>query len=203
MIQDPRKKGFTLVEIIVTVAILTIIMIAVGTFQYNVLSYNRSSAVSITNADEAQSIIKVMAKELRSMSPSSNGAYPIVAAATSTVTFYADVDGDGTKEQIRYYIASTTVYRGLIKPTGSPLAYTGSETRKILATGIRNATSSPVFEYFDGTYAGTSTPMTYPLTITSIRLIRTNLTIDTDVNKVPVWRTFSTQVGLRNLKDNL
>ena len=196
-------RAFTLVEIITVVALLGIIMIAVSTFQYNVLTYNRASEVSLTNAEEAQSLIKVMAKELRSMEASSNGAYPISVAATSTITFFADVDGDGTKEQIRYYIGTTTVRRGVIKPTGSPLAYTGGESLRTLATGIRNASSSPLFEYFDNTYEGTSSPMTYPLTVTSIRLIRVSLTIDTDLSKIPVLKTFTTQVGLRNLKDNL
>ena len=137
------------------------------------------------------------------MQPSANGAYPIASASTSTITFFSDVDADSIEDQVRYYIASTTVYKGVIKPTGSPLTYSGSETTKILATGIRNSSSTPVFEYYDSNYAGTSSPMTYPLTITSIRLIKINLTIDTDVNKAPIWRTFSTQVGLRNLKDNL
>lgn len=195
--------GFTLAEIITAVAILSVIMVAVSAFQYNVITYNRSAAVSLTNAQEAQAIVKTIAKELRAMQPSVNGAYPIATAGTSTITFFSDVDGDGNEEQVRYYIASTTVYRGIIKPTGAPLGYTTSETTKILATGIRNSSTTPVFEYFGSTYAGTSSPMTYPLTITNIRLVKVNLTIDTDPNKAPILRTYTTQVGLRNLKDNL
>lgn len=197
------NSGFTLAEIITAVAILSLIMVAVSTFQYNVLSYNRSAQVSLTNAQEAQSLIKTVAKELRAMQQSANGAYPIAVAATSTITFFSDTDRDGTEEQVRYYLASSTLYRGIIKPSGSPLAYTGSESTKILATGLRNSSSTPVFEYFDSTYAGTSSPMTYPLTLTSIRLVKVNLTIDTDPNKAPVLRTFTTQTVLRNLKDNL
>lgn len=197
------NSGFTLAEIITAVAILSLIMVAVSTFQYNVLSYNRSTQVSLTNAQEAQSLIKTISKELRAMQQSANGAYPIATAATSTITFFSDADRDGTEEQVRYYLASSTLYRGIIKPSGSPLAYTGSESTKILATGLRNSSSTPVFEYFDSTYAGTSSPMTYPLTLTSIRLVKVNLTIDTDPNKAPVLRTFTTQTVLRNLKDNL
>jgi len=198
-----HSSGFTLAEVITSVAILTVIMGAVSLFQYNVLTYNRSSAVSLTNAQEAQAIIKVIAKELRATQPSANGAYPIASAGTSTITFFSDVDGDGAEEQVRYYLTGTTVYRGTIKPSGSPLVYTAAESTKILATGIRNASTSPLFEYFDSTYAGTSSPMTYPLTTTAIRLVKINLTIDTDMNKAPILRTYTTQVGLRNLKDNL
>jgi prepilin-type N-terminal cleavage/methylation domain-containing protein len=202
------KQAFTLVEVVVSISILVIVMVAVSAFQYDVLNYNRSSATTLTNTQEAQSMIKVMAKEIRSMSPSSNGAYPILSAGTSTVTFFADVDADGTKELIHYYIGTTTttintIYRGSIKPSGSPLTYSGVESKKILATGIRNSSSTPLFEYFGSAYTGTSTAMTYPLAITTIRLVKINITIDTDPSKIPVLKTFTTQVSLRNLKDNL
>ncbi len=202
------KRAFTIVEVVVSISILVIIMAAVSSFQYDVLNYNRSSATTLTNIQEAQSMIKVMAKEIRSMSPSSNGAYPILSAGTSTITFFADVDADGTKELIHYYIGTTTatrntIYRGSIKPSGSPLSYSGVEAKKILATGVRNSSSTPLFEYFGSTYVGTSIAMTYPLAVTTIRLIKINITIDTDPNKAPVLKTFTTQVSLRNLKDNL
>lgn len=197
-------QGFTLIEVLTTISIFVVIMIAVSAFQYNVLNYNRSGVVALTNAQEVESLIKTIAKELRSTEFGSDGSYAISAAATSSVTFFADVDSDGTKEKIRYYIDTTTIYRGVIKPTGSPLSYNpNNETKKILVTGIRNDSSSPIFEYYDSMYSGTSTPMTYPLNLTSIRLIKVTLTIDTDPNKAPILRTYSTQINLRNLKDNL
>ncbi len=201
---DRYSKGFTLVEVVTTIVIMTSIMIAVSTFQFNVLNFNRSAGVALNNTQEVQSLMKTIARELRSMVPSSNGAYPIAVAATSTITFFADVDGDGLKDQIRYFVSTTTLYRGFIKPTGTPLSYVlANETIKILATGIRNSSTTPMFEYFTSTYAGTTTPMTYPLNIPTIRLIRSNLTIDTDPNKSPTVRTYTTQSALRNLKDNL
>lgn len=199
-----RSRGFTLIEVVTSIVVLVSIMIAVSAFQFNVLNYNNSSKVALINTQDAQSLLKVMSRELRSMEPSSNGSYPIAAAATNTVTFFTDLDADGTKEQIRYYIATTSLYRGIIKPTGSPLTYVaGNETRKILATGIRNSSATPMFEYFNSSYAGTTTPLTYPLNIPVIRLVRVSLTIDSDPNKSPVVRTFTTQSALRNLKDNL
>ncbi|OHA17310.1 MAG: hypothetical protein A3C79_03260 [Candidatus Taylorbacteria bacterium RIFCSPHIGHO2_02_FULL_45_28] len=199
-----RFRGFTLVEIIVAIAILIIIMIAVSSFQYNVINYNRSGAVALTNAQEIQALLKIMTKEMRSMEQGSDGAYPLIATATSSITFFADVDNNSNKERVRYYIATTTLYRGVIKPVGSPATYPSNmETKKILITGIRNSPTSPIFEYFDAMYSGTSSPMSYPLNLTSIRLVKTTLTIDTDPAKSPVLRTFTTQVGLRNLKDNL
>ena len=199
-----NTQGFTLIEVLTTVSIFIVIMIAVSAFQYNVLNYNRTGAVALTNAQEIQSLIKTIAKELRSTESGSDGSYAIFAAATSSITFFADVDSDGNKEKVGYYITDTTIYRGVIKPTGSPALYNqNNETKKILVTGIRNDSSVPIFEYYDSMYSGMSTPMTYPLNLTSIRLVKVSLTIDTDPNKAPILRTYSTQINLRNLKDNL
>jgi prepilin-type N-terminal cleavage/methylation domain-containing protein len=200
----PISRGFTLVEVLTTIVIFSSIMIAVATFQHNVLNFNRSSGIALNNTHEAQALMKTMARELRSMEPSSNGSYPIAAAGTSTITFFADPDGDSLKDQIRYYLVGTTLYRGITRPTGTPPTYVaGNETTRILVTGLRNSSTTPVFEYFNSSYAGTSTPLTYPLNIPVVRLVRANLTIDTDPNKSPLVRTFTTQAALRNLKDNL
>ncbi len=198
------NKGFTLVELLTSIAIMVSILVAVSAFQYNVLNFNRSGTVALNNTQEAQALMKIVARELRSMEPSASGAYPIANAATNTITFFSDPDGDAVKDQIRYYITGTSLYRGLTRPTGSPLSYNlANETTKIIATGIRNSASTPMFEYFVSSYAGTSTPLTYPLNIPLIRLVRVNLSIDTDPNKSPIIRTFTTQAALRNLKDNL
>lgn len=197
-------RGFTLVEVITTVAIMTVVMIAVATFQYNVLNSNRTGMVSLTNVQEVQSLLKTIIKEIRSMEPGDDGAYPIVSAASTSLTFFADIDSDGSREKVRYYIATTTVYRGVIESSGSPITYNpNNEVKKLLITGVRTPVDAPMFQYFDSMYAGTSTPMTYPLNLTSIRLIKLTLTIDTDPNKSPSVRTYTTQTSLRNLKDNL
>lgn len=199
-----HKQGMTLVEIIATVSILVIVMGAVATFQYNVLDYNRHSQVALTNIQDATNLLKYMSKELRTMSPSANGSYPILSAATSTISFYSDIEGNGTKEQVRYYIAGATLYRGITEPSGSPLTYNlANESESIIATGVRNATSSALFEYFDSPYDGNEQPLTYPLTIYTIRLVRINITIDSDPKRSPVLITYSIQVSLRNLKDNI
>jgi prepilin-type N-terminal cleavage/methylation domain-containing protein len=198
------KRAFTLVEVLTTVAIMTSIMVVVVLFQYNVLNYNRSAGASLINITEAQAIMKNVARELRSMEPGENGEYPLAVAATSTITFFADLNSDGISEKIRYYVASSTLYRGVIVPTGLPAVYSsGSETIKTLTSGLRNSSTTPVFQYYPSTYSGTSTPLTYPLVIANIRLVRVDLHVDTDPNKSPINRTYSTQVQLRNLKDNL
>lgn len=201
------QKGFTLTEIVVVIAILGLIMIGVTDFGRNVINNNKYANDSLSSAQDARTSLKIIVKELRTASPSNNGAYPIVQAGTSTVTFFSDTDGDGLKEQIRYFIATTTpptLKKGLIKPIGSPAVYSsGNEVLSILAYNVKNATSSALFQYYDNGYAGTSSPLTQPVTVTAIRLVKINLMIDADPNKSPGIKTYTSQVSLRNLKDNL
>lgn len=203
-IKNDLQGGMTLVEILVAISIMTVVMIAVFAFQYNVMDYNRYSQVKLTNVQDATNLLKYMSKELRTMSPAANGSYPIVAVATSSITFYSDIDGNGTKEQVRYYIASTTLYRGVTAPSGFPQTYNlVNESTSIMAAGVRNATSSALFEYFDSSYDGNEQPLIYPLAIYIIRLVKINIMIDSDPKRSPLPIIYSTQVSLRNLKDNI
>lgn len=198
------NKGMTMVELLTALAILMAVIGAVGTFQYNVLTYNRAVSNQLTNTQEAQNILKLMARELRSMTPSENGSYPIAAASTSTITFYFDIDSDGLQDQIRYYLSANKLYRGITKPVGTPATYpSNAESPSILVTGIRNSSSTPIFKYYTGSYGGSGSSMSYPLDLTRIRFIDVSLAIDTDVNKSPLSQVYSTSAALRNLKDNL
>lgn len=198
------NKGMTLAEIVVVVGILGLIMVAISLFQVGIITNNKYSFDSLTSIQDARIILRTIIKELRSTSPSNNGSYAISIAATNTVSFYSDTDGDGLKEQIRYFIATSTLKKGTIIPTGSPLTYSSNNENIItLAYNMRNSSNSPLFEYYDANYTGTTSPLSQPVTITSIHLIKVNLLIDSDPNKAPVIRSYTSQVNLRNLKDNL
>ncbi len=200
----PHTHGFTLIEILVAVAILGVILVVVSQFQVNVLQYNKSSNDSLQSSQDAQSILRTIVKELRSTKPGNNGSYPIAQADTSSLTFYSDIDADGLQEQIRYFLSTTTLKKGMIKPSGSPLSYNSAqETLSTLALNLKNSTSTALFEYYDTTYTGTSSPLAQPVTVASIRLIKVNLLIDADPNRSPIPRLYTSQVMLRNLKDNL
>lgn len=199
-----KQKGMTLIEIVVVLGILGIIGVAISSFQRDVFVNNKYAMDSLSSIQDARTILRTMVKELRSASPSNNGAYAIAQAATNTLTFFSDTDGDGLKEQIRYFISTTTLKKGYIKPSGSPATYnSANESFSVLAYNIKNATSTALFEYFDSSYSGTSAPLVFPVTVTQIHLVKINLMIEADPNRAPLPRIYTSQVNLRNLKDNL
>ncbi|MEK7095422.1 MAG: type II secretion system protein [Patescibacteria group bacterium] len=198
------QKAFSLIEIIVVVAIFSLIIVLVGSFQSNILVYNKYSSDVISSAQDARSILRTMVQEMRSAKTGNNGSYPIVQVATSTIVFFSDTDADGLQEQIRYFITTTTLTKGVIKPSGSPLSYNpGQEKFSILAYNIKNGTSTSLFEYFDSSYNGTSSPLVQPVAVNTIRLVRINLLIDADPRRSPLPRLYTSDATFRNLKDNL
>lgn len=199
-----NNKGFSLAEIVIVVGILGMIMMTVGAFQRDIFVNTKFAQDSLSTTQDSRNILRMMVRELRTSSAGNDGSYPLITAATSTLSFYSDVDADGLKDKVRYYVATTTLIKGLIKPTGSPLTYVaGNEVFSILAYNLKNSSSTPLFEYYDNTYAGTSSPLTQPLVISNVRLVKINLMVDVDPNKSPNVRTYTSQVNLRNLKDNL
>lgn len=197
------KTGFTLVEILVSMAIFVMVGLAIANYGRDIFSINTNLQNNLTAQMDGRQVVKKLVAELRSASPSSLGSYPIETAGTSTLVFYSNVDSDAYKERIRYFLTGTTLKRGVIKPSGNPLTYpSGSETFSTIVRDVKVSTSTPIFEYFDGNYAGTTTPLTQPVTISSVRLIRTTVVIEADANKSPNPITITSQAMLRNLKDN-
>lgn len=198
------KKGFTLAELLITVGIIGLIAVVLGTFQGDVFFFNSVIQDDLTAQMDGRRAIRKMVSEIREASPSSLGSYPIASAATSSITFFSNVDNDTLKEQVRYFIQNKNLMRGVIKPTGNPLSYnSGSETFETSVKNIANSTSTPLFEYYDTNYTGTTTPLIFPVSLTAVRLVNVELLIDRDPNRSPIPLNITSQVSIRNLKDNL
>jgi hypothetical protein len=89
----------------------------------------------------------------------------------------------------------------VVYPTGNPLRYsTSTETVSSLVTDIAATTS--IFSYYNSIYTGTSSPLTNPPPITQIRLVKISLPIDKNGSRPPAAITVTSQVSIRNLKDN-
>lgn len=199
-----RTKGFTLVETLVSVAIMVMIGLAISTFEKDIFSINSSLQNNLSAQLDARKVLRTAIAELRSASPSSLGSYTIEQAGTSTLIFYSNIDTDANKERIRYFLSGTDLKRGVIKPSGTPLAYnSGQETFSTVIHDVVNGTSTAIFTYFDTNFYGTTTPLAQPVNPPNVRLIRMTVIIDRDPNRSPSRITVMSQAALRNVKDNL
>lgn len=197
------NKGVGFAEMIVVVAIFSVISIAVANFGAEIFNFNSTAGSNLTAQSEGRRVIKTMVKELRSISPSSSGSYALSQVGTSSIIFFTDTNNDGVKERIRYFLQGTEIKRGVIVPSGNPLSYTASgETIITIIRGVQNG-NTPIFEYFDQSYTGSSSALAQPVQATAVRLVKINLILDSDPNKEGGIINVTSQVTLRNLKDNL
>jgi len=131
------------------------------------------------------------------------GSYPIETAGITAFTFFSDINSDGLKERIRYFLSGTTLMKGVIVPLGSPLQYlSNTEVLTEIVHNVRNG-STPIFTYYDSSYNGSTSPLSQPVSILSVRLVMITLILEGDPNRQPAPITVTTEVSIRNLKDNL
>ena len=198
-----RAAGMTLIEVTLSIGIFAIVLVAISAFQVSVFQNKTSAQNGIISAQDAENILKVMAKELRSARQGADGSYAVISTGTSSVSFFSDANGDGTVDEITYFATSSTLKRSVISPTGSPASYDMAQQKTNILINTLAATTTPIFTYFDGTYTGTSSPLAQPVSPNAVRLVRISVTIDADPKRSPLPITYTSQTTLRNLKDNL
>ncbi len=200
-----RRAGFTILETVIALGI-TIMLVLVGwEFARNILSFNTTAYDSLSAQAELLKIVNVWSNEIRTAVPAETGAYPLLTAATNTLTFYSDIDDDGVVERVRYFLSGSKLRKGIIEPSGSPFTYnTASET---IADQVQNvvASATGIFQYYDSSYTGAASstaPLVNPVNISKVRLVKITIDVDRDAKHTPATIQVSTQVSFRNLKDN-
>ncbi|MFA6415896.1 MAG: type II secretion system protein [Candidatus Paceibacterota bacterium] len=197
-----KKLGFSLIEILVVMGIVVLIGGSVATFQRDVIVHNSMIQSGAIAEDGVRNTLRQVIGELRSASPAQTGAYLLSAVATNTITFYSDIDSDGLRERVRYFLSGTDFKKGIVKPTGQPYIYNiANEQIRTVSPNVINATTS-IFSYYDTNYNGSSSALSLPIDIAKVRLIKINVGIDPNPGRPLQAMWVSSQVMIRNLKDN-
>ncbi len=192
-------RAFTLPEVLVVIAILSVMGVALSsaiitTYRGNAYVFEAASSV-----DNARRGLTVTLQNLREATYGEDGAYPVAAAATSTVTFYADVDADGPVERIRVYLSNGTLYRGVTNSGGNPPTYAGqTESTQTVIAYVRNDGATPLFSYYDASGA----ELAYPVDVSEVAFITMNINVDLNPARAPNLYSLTGSATLRNLRDN-
>jgi hypothetical protein len=137
-------------------------------------------------------------EELREASYGADGSYPLLNAATSSVTFYADLNNSGVVDEVTLTYLNGTLYQVVTAPTGSPPTYTGSTSTSTIATYLVNNGSIPVFEFTSSTTALISTSTA--VNVANVYAIITTLKVDVDPNRSPAPYTLLSTAALRIIR---
>jgi len=182
-------KGYSLIEIIISVSILTLIIGIFGMFQADVFSFNRIINNNISRQYEAKKIIRPVSNEIRTAIFSENGSYPLAEATSSSLIFYSNIDSDTETERVRYFLEDNSLKRGIAEYNTQTSDYDlGSEQITVL---INNVSSQNIFTYYDLNNNETTT-------LRNIRLVKISLEINSNLKDVsPI--SLQTFVAFRNL----
>lgn len=195
-----NKTGFTLIEVIIAASFVALIVVILTYIGFNLTSFNINFMKSFEPQFELQYTIQVMIKEIRSMSQSSVGSYPISQASSSIFVFYSDVDADGAVERFKYFVSGNVLKKGILIPTGNPFTY--NEANEEIFDVLHNLKvgTSSVFSYYDMNYSGSEAPLPFPINIPDVKLIKAQFT----VTKPDGTATTSSIIELapRELRDN-
>lgn len=208
MSYNMRKKiyithaGLSVIELMIVAAVFTFMAGGLYRFLAQSNTHNRIVGAALSAQDEARKVLKPLIAEIRNARNSATGTYPIEAASDTSLTIYTNIDSDPQTERVRYFLDGTTLMKGVTQPSGDPLAY--PLATEILAPVIHwiDNDTTPLFTYYDRNYSGTQAPMTSPMYIADIRLVKVYARINPLGSLAPSETIMTTQTNIRSLKDN-
>lgn len=200
MINFNSNSGFTLLEIVVATSIISVIALMVAMFGIDIFDFGIFLSDNITSQQEIQLTLKNMVSEIRAMSQSVNGAYPIELAAENNLIFYSDIDSDGNAERVRYFIEDGILKKGVMKPSGNPLSYSLADEDISDQVHDIYGPAGNIFSYYDTSYAGDESQLAFPVSIPAVRMIGIHITSDPNPLDISSRIDFMYYVKMRNIQ---
>ena len=187
-------------EIVIAIGIFAGVVFIIGMFIKSVFDYQLLFTQQLSAQQEIEQTFGMMLPEMRSMVPSVIGGYAIMQASSTSLTFFTDLDANGSADQVRYFLDGTTLRKGIIRPSGNPPIYDAAQ--EVISDVAHSVVpGTPIFSYYDAQYTGSEPALTEPIQLSDIRLIGVTLSLRDPNKAVPV--TAHIEIVPRNLRTNL
>ena len=198
-----KARGMSLVEAIVVIAIFTIMSLVISNSIDSFYKFNSYTIAQSYQVSEARRGLKNLIRDIREMTYADDGAFPLIARGSTTISFYSDVDRDDSVELIEYELATTTttLYKYIYDAAGTPPVYGSTPSEAIVISRYvqNDLQGTDIFTYFnENGMAATSTTL-----VTDIRYVGVNLIINIDPVRDPGEFSLRSSASLRNLVENL
>ncbi len=192
--QTNKQTGFTLIEVMVVISITTVLVFMSMDFITMGFRTARFTKEQDTAVQIARNTMQMLVREIRGANTSERGDYPLILTDDDELIFFSDIDNDNEFEKIRYFLDNSQLKKEVTEP-GALYDYTEIPTNTIAAEYVNND-SEAIFIFYDENYSETDI-------INRIRLIKVVLKINVTPAIAPNDIYVSSDVNLRNLKDNL
>lgn len=197
------ERGMTLIELVMVIGITTVLLLVISTSIVNLYQINGYNIAQSYEIDNARRGLQDWLGDVREMSYSDVGSFPLASVANNKIAFYSDVDSEPSVEYVEYELIGSNLYKRTYKASGSPLVYNFATPVKteLLSEFVQNIVQTlPTFLYYDTAGVLLSTSGS-PLT--DIRYIEVRIIVNIDPVRSPGEFMLRSGVSPRNLKDNL
>jgi prepilin-type N-terminal cleavage/methylation domain-containing protein len=199
-----NRSGFTLIEMLVTIAIFSLLSLGIYSLVAAVLTSSSKQSALLSGNDQARRAVADLVEELRNAQASATGSYALATVDDQELVFYSKTTGS-TVDRIHYYLDNGQMKKGITAPSGDPPVYDlDNETVTTVQDDVGNG-ANPLFYYYDGSYDGvTGTALAQPVNITQVRFVQVNLSIYNKAGSAGT-NTYTVTGGatIRGLKTNL
>lgn len=193
------SRGIGFVETLITVALISVVMVAIVD---SILFFYRANSSSIEQAYQIESARRgasLLVKDLREATYADDGSYLLASIATSSIVFYADTDHDASIERLRYTLADTRLLRVVSEAAGTPPTYTGGSATSTVSEHVRNIEQGkPLFRY----YGSDGSEITdFSGGIADVRSVSVSLVVNVLPIRAPGDFTLHSSATFRNLRN--
>jgi hypothetical protein len=197
MIRRLLQNGLSTIEVVVSISIFTLISVVLVTsiiFVYRVNAFNIEQAFAVSSGRKG---VEQMVRDLREVTYSDDGSYPIIAMGSTTVSFYSDIDRDDNIERVRFYLNGLTFNKEISEAVGTPPTYPINPDQILnLSEHVQNdIEGEPIFHFFDSN----GVEILDYTNVSNVVYIRVNLIVNINPTRLPNEFTIRSSAALRNL----
>jgi prepilin-type N-terminal cleavage/methylation domain-containing protein len=192
-----NKKGMSLIEMMVAIAIFTIgigIFIFLFIRSWEMYTFSFSTGQSQLMASQGvQRIVDI----IRNAQQADNGAFPLVMAREEEIVLYANIDTDSSIERVRIFLSDNKIFLEIRNATaGTPPQYSeGYESSQEIVRDIIQGDERILFSYYDES----NTRLTGTFPINDVKMVKIDLMVDDNVEKLPEGIAIESYASIRNL----
>lgn len=195
--------GLTLVEMLIALAMFTLLSIVVMNGIQRMYIYNAYTFAQAYQVQNARIGLQTMIRDIREMTFADNGTFPLAVMEANEIGFYSDIDRDDSVEYVEYlYADTTTLIKNVYNAVGTPATYdltTPDETYTLsyYVQNIDQATSTFFYFRADGTEVTTASDLT------DVRYIKGQVIINIEPVRDPGQFMLRSSAALRNVQENV
>jgi len=169
-----HQQGYALYEVLIALSVLGLVMVGIFlAFRAGTRVWTTSQQF-VAEQQNARILVNSIARGVRMIGYQYTGAgSAVISGASSDLSFYADMDGDGSMECYRFYLSGGVVYEAVVQGStcgATILSATGQPiTASLESKGL--TVNSLTFTYYDADTQGGAL-LSAPLSGTNLFLVR-------------------------------